>query len=466
MEMLDNSLQHGKASVVAIAIDNSRGIAVVDDGIGIDDINRIFTLGDASAYGDLGQIGQYGVGATDAMIFLGRKSEVRTIRNGRLHEMHVDWIDVEKTNVWPTRYKGKGSPAEIGEMGTEVTIKGLFTHYFLRTSEALAKDLGLTFAPALLDGTKIKLHHRLASGENKSIEIAPYTPDGLKDVIAIKGEIKTSDGSLRWSGRAGLAINLLERHNGAHIAFQHRVIEMTRDPFKGTSAPTLYVEVRLDATTPWKFCLSDHKDGVVRYREELINSIHSEIEALLDKAREQATNLALIEMTALIEGPINKALKGAGLLCSDENSQSEEDGPCHFSSSETDEKTFAAAKEGASEGSPSSPTGVEIRYIDKKRMEGRAFAWDIEGKRLILRLERERFSKVCDWPPNLRNMHVAHLLISFICHAVDDMFWHDADSLARAVNKKLFREISEWSEQPQSIAPLLYSRLIEQIALQ
>jgi hypothetical protein len=89
---------------------------------------------------------------------------------------------------------------------------------------------------------------------------------------------------------------------------------MTRDPFEGVSAPTLYVEVDLDDKTPWKYQLSDHKDKVVRYRDKLIDSIHEAIKPLLDKAREQATNLALLEMTAQIQEPLNKAMKGAGLL--------------------------------------------------------------------------------------------------------------------------------------------------------
>jgi len=97
MEWVDNSLQHGRAKNIAIYIGNGENIAILDDGVGIDDINRVFTLGDASAYGDLSQIGQYGVGATDAMIFLGEKSTVETVRDKRKHKMTVDWMGVEES---------------------------------------------------------------------------------------------------------------------------------------------------------------------------------------------------------------------------------------------------------------------------------------------------------------------------------------------------------------------------------
>ena len=94
-ELVDNSILHGIANDVTIVIDNAHGIAVSDNGKGIDDINRIFRLGDASAYDDLAQIGQYGVGATNATIHLGDVVKVETVRNGRKHVMRVNWKEVE-----------------------------------------------------------------------------------------------------------------------------------------------------------------------------------------------------------------------------------------------------------------------------------------------------------------------------------------------------------------------------------
>ena len=82
-ELVDNSLGHGRASNVQIDIHPDR-IAVFDNGVGIDDINRIFRLGDASAYDTLSQIGQYGVGAKHATIYLGDRVHVRTVRKRTL----------------------------------------------------------------------------------------------------------------------------------------------------------------------------------------------------------------------------------------------------------------------------------------------------------------------------------------------------------------------------------------------
>ena len=118
---------------------------------------------------------------------------------------------------------------------------------------------------------------------------------------------------------AGLVVldfsaSLTDRHNGVHIAFGHRIIETTREPFGGESAPTLYCEVALDASTPWKHSLSEHKDKVVRNRDELMASIQKQITPLLKKSSQQAAYLALKMMAAPIEAQLTRALKAAGIL--------------------------------------------------------------------------------------------------------------------------------------------------------
>jgi hypothetical protein len=85
---------------------------------------------------------------------------------------------------------------------------------------------------------------------------------------------------------------------------------------------------------------------------------------------------------------------------------------------------------------------------------------------LILKLEKETFTEVCSWPPKLRDKHVLHLLVSFIAHAIDMMFWNETDKLRRAVNKSLYKQIEAWACEPQKIAPYLYNHIIERIALQ
>src|SRR5262249_13042329 len=213
--LVDNGIGHGRANRIEIKI-YPGSIVVYDNGIGIDDINRFYRLGDAGAYGDLGQIGQYGVGAKHATIYLGDKIAVETVHKGRIHTKTVDWAEVELTGLWPLKYNSVGRPS--GAKGTRIKITDVARNFSLPSSEKAARDFGQIFAPALRAGVTIQLTHGA-----QQIPVEPYTPPDLTDVIEIGGSIDTKKhGPLRWTGRAGLSVSLPDRFNAVHVAFGHR----------------------------------------------------------------------------------------------------------------------------------------------------------------------------------------------------------------------------------------------------
>lgn len=481
-ELLDNSILHGHAKTVTIVIDNAKGIAVADDGIGVDDINRIFRFGDASGYDVLAQIGQYGIGATHAIVYLGDVGTVETVRDGRKHVMKVDWKAVEKSGQWPLRYKGAGQPAKPGERGTTVLITRLAKHYQLTTSEKLATELGLIFAPALRAGANIEVYHQLTGGKRQQIKVEAFTPSDLTDVIEIKGSVQSKAyGELRWKGRAGLSASLVERFNKVHISFAHRVIEMTRDAFMGKSAPTLYVEVQLDETTPWKYQLSDHKDRVVGnsedgrvhkidIREKLMKSVFEAIKPLLEKSEKQAQNLALSLMISPIENTINKVMKKMGLLPYDPKEEPEEGGEReHEGPGPIDVKkknVFNKNDDGPTTGKElPRPTGVHVEYTTADKLEGRAFGWGTSGNMFILQLDEAMFIEVLKWPINIRERHVMQLILAFLAHAFEMTYWNERPLLDRVMNKKAKDQIEAWAtSDQQQIAPHLYRRMMEDVS--
>ena len=477
-ELVDNSIGHGHATEITIFVGNNQGIAVEDDGIGVDDINRIFTYGDASAYDDLHQIGQYGVGATNATVYLGDVTEVITVRNKIKNRMRVDWAQVERSGEWPEAYTGRGAYVKEPS-GTQVLVTKLARHYQLASSEKMVRDFGQVFAPALRKGTKITIHHHLAGNypaghKNKeSFVVEPFTPVDLTDVIKIKGKVLTASGPLLWKGRAGLSESLPERFNGVHIAFGHRVIELTRDAFQGRSAPTLYVEVQLDDWTPWKHQLSEHKDRVVRYRDELIESIHEEIKALLDKAEQQAQSLALDVMTAPIEAAITAAMKGAGLLHIELDALpipaggiGEGEGPVNPGPGDKHE-VFDLGHEGEPAVKAPRATGVRVEWSDA--LEGRAFGWRLDGPSFTVILDRKLFAPVTGWPAKLRDHHVIHMIIGMLSHALEMEYWGGRQDLRKVLAKDFAAQIERWAEERQAdislIAPHVYRRLIESARL-
>lgn len=459
-ELVDNSLGHGRAKNVRINIDNAGGISVIDDGIGIDDINRMFRLGDASAYGSSSEIGQYGVGAKNATIYLGDLVTVSSVRNGIKHTKTIDWGSVEKQGEWPEQYTGSGRSSK--DIGTVVKIGRLARRYKLKTSEELAKEFGQTFAPALRNGVQISLNHCLADGKDQEIIVTPFTPHDLTKVKQISGSIKTKHGDLKWTGMAGLSATLKDEFNFVHVAFGHRVIERDRGAaFGGRSAPTLYADVQLDETLPWKYQLSEHKDKIVSYHDELFANIYEAIKDLVAAAEEQAQDLALNAMAASIEMPLNKAMKKAGVLFIDEDEEPTEggyeDGEGNRGKGGKHLRTPIA--EGTPAAAPPRPTGVKVDYRD---LNGRAFGWHISGKLMTIELDKKRFAKVLKWPPGIRDEHTIRLIVSFLSHALEMEFYENEHSLKHTVTPKLYKQIEEWAAtNEKKIAPYVYAALMD-----
>jgi anti-sigma regulatory factor (Ser/Thr protein kinase) len=462
-ELVDNSLGHGKATEVVVFIDNTEGIVVMDDGIGVDDINRVFRLGDASSHDVLTEIGQYGVGAKHATIYLGDEVTVTTIRDKHQHRMTVDWAKVERSGEWPLAYHGQGKLAKSREKGTRVIIRELARRYHLTTSEALARDLGQVFSPALRRGVEISVHHYLGTGGHQVLEVEPFQPKDLTDRIEISGRIETARGPLRWNGTAGLSESLTENYNGVHIAFGHRVIERTREPFAGESAPTLYCEIYLDDRTPWKHALSEHKDKVIRHRKELIASIHAEISELLKRASQQASYLALKVMTAPIEVQLTRALKGAGILHVDPDEESAPgEGNGHGQQGKPN-RTRTPIDDGDTAKEAKRPTGVQIDWRTKEQLGGKLWSWEITGRRMLILLDREQFEPTIGYPPKLREQHVVQLVASILSHAIEAEYRQDISALMGALTPKLYQQVKEWAENHNMIAPYLNRTILESV---
>ncbi len=465
-ELVDNSIGHGRADAISVLIDNKDGIAIRDNGIGVDDVNRIFQIGNASSYSDLSQIGQYGVGATNATIYLGDTVTVETVRDGKYHKYSVDWQTVERSQQWPLEYVGDGRSARIDQVGTNVTVTNLARHYMLATSEKMARDFGIVFAPALRRGTKILLFHTLANGTKQGLVVEPFTPQDLTNIITISGQIETKHGTLRWAGRAGLSATLVERHNGIHIAFGHRVIETTCDPFRGKSAPTLYGEIQLDETTPWKHQLSEHKDKVVRYRDELMDSIYKSIEALIDKSSRQAQNLALNLMIAPIESALNKALKAAGNLFIDPNEDpmaggEHGDGPEPV---KPGKRLFTPQIEGDPAKEIKRPTGISFEFQEPEQLEGRGYGWKFSGSLMTILLDKTEFIPALTWPPKTRNDSTTKSVVFAASHAIELEYIANEENLKGVISSKLINQISTWLGERNGIAPRLYKLFMQSIS--
>lgn len=455
-ELVDNSLDHGRAKNVRVFIDNANGVVVADDGMGMADINDAFWYGSGRDHDTLAQIGKYGVGTKQSTIWLGDLVRVSTVRDGQKYTMSVDWPKWEQAGEWPDAYRGSGRPAR-GDRGTRVEVRKLARRYAFKTSEKLARDLGHIFAPGVRAGITIQVYHRLAGGKDQLLVVRPFYPADIAKEVEISGMVPVGKGKAwGWRGRAGLSPSLIGDFNAVHIAFRHRFIESTREPFGGESAPTLYCEVVLDDSMPWKEALSENKDKIVRYREELMRSINTEIKDLLKQSAQQASYLALKGMVSPIESHLTRALRAAGVLYVPPDEEPEEgkgrgegEGPVTPGT-----KVYTPTNEGDPGREADKPTGVMIDWRTPEQLAGKGWDWQINGKSLVILLDVEEFKQTIGWPPHTRDRHVLQIIASLLSHAIEMEYWNNTPRLVGIVTPRLHRQLEDWAGSTK-IAPHL-----------
>lgn len=313
-ELIDNSIGHGRAKNVVITISPTT-IVVEDDGVGIGNFADLFTIASTSSHKDRRNIGNFGIGSKDAMLHFGQHLVASTTHGGRYYEVAVDWKNVQRSGSWAIDMPDPDGVPSDGPSGTRIEIGNLNKKMTGPAIDKLIGALGVTFAPALRNGVNIVVNAQTrVGGPYAETRVQPFEPPCQDTFAVIGGTVESKLGPLRWSGVACMSNTVKEATNGVFIAFTHRVIEVTKDPFRGLSAPTLHVWVELNADDDWKGAdaLTRNKDKIKGCADELMDSIHVEIEPMLRKAADKAEHIAIRGILSHFESVMNQVLLGAG----------------------------------------------------------------------------------------------------------------------------------------------------------
>jgi hypothetical protein len=330
-EAIDNSLDDAKGAASTISIDVMPDeIRFIDDGVGMDNVNRAFQLGNTSSYESLTDIGRYGVGITDASLSSGDVMEVWTVHEGMVNHHRVDWQRCLRIDDWPP--VRKNPPVPLHKVRRRAGLEALFEkghgtlvvfsrlrdnvgHRF--NFESISKLLGLRYAPALRSGKAIMLRFQpktaRAAGLRDWTPIEPVQIPELVEKFEFSGSVDgTNDDDipviLPWRATAGLSQSLSSDLNRVFIGYGHRVIEATTDPFGEFIGRGMHVTVDLGAT--WRSCLSAHKDAIVRSRGELISQLHRALRPMLARADELQRSLKLEAIEAMLNEVMGQVVQG------------------------------------------------------------------------------------------------------------------------------------------------------------
>jgi hypothetical protein len=311
-ELIDNSFgeSRGNARNVDVVIDRKRRvITLTDDGHGTEDISALFTLGKGAPEGG-DDIGRYGMGGSEALLWLADKVTVRTLRDGRCSGATVNWTSCINKEEFPTidtswRIPSAAIvPVELLELGHGTSIRiHLHKNHRLPNDgsqrSALRSPLSRLFAPGLRAGRRITWNRE---------PLRPYTPPLTGAAMTFPVTVRTQGGDLTAEVTAGPCEVSLENSKLA-VSYSYRVIEETRDGFGDYQGGGVAGWVVLGEE--WRKYLTTTKDGFAdeNLRNELMNGVASGLKPLLERLRKERASSMFAQIAVKLEATLGGLFK-------------------------------------------------------------------------------------------------------------------------------------------------------------
>lgn len=290
-ELLDNcfGLDRGNATVVDITFREDGGrrvLDVLDNGRGMA-LSDLFVLGRGA--GDRGMdIGRYGQGGSNAIIWMADYVEVWSLRGGRVAHTQQPVLEIiEAVEAGVNRWfeiDDDWTPALPINVPTSLyrNSSGVLLRLILRADqsfvdETIKKNLRKRYALALRSGRTITW-----TGETAE-SLSPWDPGMPGSELDAELEVR----GLKATLHASLVPKLPDHEAGLSINFGMREILRTRDAFGDYAGNKIYGYI--DLSEGWRVYLTTTKEGItsdVLYNE-LIAAAEQELRPLIELAEEE-----------------------------------------------------------------------------------------------------------------------------------------------------------------------------------
>jgi len=195
-ELIDNAFDAGATSV-AISIEKRRGVetfSIADNGVGCDDLRSFVRLGDHRGKAST-RLGQYGIGAKEAMLWIGQEPpriNVTSVHGGKEHRLTYDFAAVYKSGSWAIDPDSlQTEDATPGECGTIVRVQSPRLRQLPHGAawDGFVARLGYLYAPAIKRGRQITFAR---NGEVPQpiarYELPPLEPGFVDAIVDVGGK--------------------------------------------------------------------------------------------------------------------------------------------------------------------------------------------------------------------------------------------------------------------------------------
>ena len=328
-EMIDNSFGPGRgnASIVKIIYDSAKHtLTMLDNGVGMGYLGQLFQLGNTVGY-TAGDIGHYGSGGTQAIIWLPEWVQVATCREpGTIMHDRITWSEVfdldsfEKVTVSNSWVAGNFAQFSEYPTGTAILMK-LLTARAINESR-LIRDLSRLFAPGIRNKKKIIWVHQ----KNGKVVESTVLSDPFELEAAPEDTVKFNI-VLEYAGRRGKKLHLpvkgmvqfnqetSHQDSKIRVGYGYREIMRTREFYrKGKKSYSGNgVSGWLDLGEGWNEFLTLTKDGISNDELKSVLGAHvfSEIELLLKKSEDRVIDVELNNIAINLQFALQSALKSS-----------------------------------------------------------------------------------------------------------------------------------------------------------
>jgi hypothetical protein len=309
-EFIDNSID-ANARSIRIEIGEKKGgligwLRIEDDGDGCGDLIDMVRLGKHTEHKTT-VLGRFGIGAKNAMLWLGGLESTVTIAStcladGMTRRLRLAWKDYAK--AWRiSRDLLDESKAELGARGTVIEIRPCIRRFPEgKALDSLLRELGYLYSPAIKRGVQIQIRVRRRGADPVVLQRweLPALTD-LVDTEIVVGErrAKVYVGIIKEgqpNPRPGITYVhgfRVVKHNGALGC-------------GGMDHSNICGFVALDHS--WE--LTKNKDDVSQHKEELGAAVFTVLRELLTKAAARDQALQFSEFNDEVEKQLNAMLGG------------------------------------------------------------------------------------------------------------------------------------------------------------
>jgi hypothetical protein len=320
-ELVDNSFGSGRGNAKNVWITwnkKNRVMEVLDDGVGMDSITRLFQLGNTIGR-SVKDIGEYGSGGTMALLWLADKVNVWTLSDGKVASASRDWIDeIKKDQFSPVDadwYKAtvSNTPTDLLKLRHGTLIRLTFPPKRHVTESNVRRELARTYGPALRHGKTISWRTVSRRATEDIVLTDPVAriarPKRLSVVIDVDGSIMSA------SGVAGIVKGQSITDSAITVSFGPRVIKITRECFASPDGESSYAGIGvvgyIELDDGWQPYLSLTKTAVDddRLWSALMSALYEQLLPLLEKTQEDKEYLLLEDIALDLQQVLNKKIR-------------------------------------------------------------------------------------------------------------------------------------------------------------